>query len=55
MLVVTHEMSFAQEVANRIVYMDEGQLVEENTPEKMFSAPSDPRTRQFLDRLLRNG
>jgi ABC-type polar amino acid transport system ATPase subunit len=53
MLVVTHEMSFAQEVANRIVYMDEGQLVEENTPEKMFSAPSDPRTRQFLDRLLR--
>jgi len=55
MLVVTHEMSFAQEVANRIVYMDEGQLVEENTPEKMFSAPSDPRTRQFLDRLLRTG
>ena len=53
MLVVTHEMSFAQEVANRIVYMDEGQLVEENTPEKMFSTPSDPRTRQFLDRLLR--
>lgn len=53
MLVVTHEMSFAQDVANRIVYMDEGQLIEENTPEKMFSTPSDPRTRQFLDRLLR--
>lgn len=53
MLVVTHEMSFAREVANRIVYMDEGCIVEENTPEKMFSAPNDPRTRQFLDRLLR--
>jgi polar amino acid transport system ATP-binding protein len=53
MLVVTHEMSFAQDVANRIVYMDEGQIVEENTPEKMFSTPGDPRTRQFLDRLLR--
>jgi ABC-type polar amino acid transport system ATPase subunit len=53
MLVVTHEMSFAREVANRVVYMDEGQIVEESTPEQMFSAPADPRTRQFLDRLLR--
>jgi ABC-type polar amino acid transport system ATPase subunit len=54
MLVVTHEMSFAQEVGNRVVYMDEGQIVEESTPEQMFSTPSDPRTRQFLDRLLRS-
>ncbi|MBI5566754.1 MAG: amino acid ABC transporter ATP-binding protein [Chloroflexi bacterium] len=53
MLVVTHEMSFAQEVGNRVVYMDEGQIVEESAPEQMFSAPGDPRTRQFLDRLLR--
>ena len=53
MLVVTHEMSFAQEVGNRVVYMDEGQIVEESTPEQMFSTPGDPRTRQFLDRLLR--
>lgn len=53
MLVVTHEMSFASEVANRVVYMDEGQIIEEAAPDKIFTAPSDPRTRQFLDRLLR--
>ena len=53
MLVVTHEMGFAREVASRIVYMDEGQIVEESPPERIFSAPLDPRTRQFLDRLLR--
>lgn len=55
MLVVTHEMSFAQEVANRVVYMDEGQIIEESTPTRMFTAPNDPRTRQFLERLLRTG
>jgi ABC-type polar amino acid transport system ATPase subunit len=54
MLVVTHEMSFAREVANRVVFMDEGRIVEESTPEQMFSVPADPRTRQFLDRLLRS-
>jgi ABC-type polar amino acid transport system ATPase subunit len=53
MLVVTHEMSFAREVAKRVVFMDEGQIVEESAPEKMFTTPADPRTRQFLDRLLR--
>jgi L-cystine transport system ATP-binding protein len=53
MLVVTHEMGFANEVANRVVYMDEGQIVEEGAPAHIFSTPSDPRTRQFLDRLLR--
>jgi cystine transport system ATP-binding protein len=53
MLVVTHEMSFASEVANRVVFMDEGQVVEESAPDQMFSAPRDQRTRQFLDRLLR--
>ena len=53
MLVVTHEMEFASDVANRVVYMNEGEIVEEDTPEKIFSSPSDPRTRQFLDRLLR--
>jgi ABC-type polar amino acid transport system ATPase subunit len=53
MLVVTHEMGFANEVADRVIYVDGGQIVEENTPEKIFSSPSDPRTRQFLDRLLR--
>jgi cystine transport system ATP-binding protein len=53
MLVVTHEMGFASEVANRVVYMDEGQIVEEGAPDHIFSTPSDPRTRQFLDRMLR--
>jgi len=54
MLVVTHEMGFAGEVANRVVYMDEGQIVEEGAPDHIFSTPSDPRTRQFLDRMLRS-
>ncbi len=53
MLVVTHEMGFASEVANRVVFMDQGQVVEESAPDQMFSAPRDQRTRQFLDRLLR--
>jgi cystine transport system ATP-binding protein len=52
MLVVTHEMGFAHDVANRVIYMDEGQIVEEGAPDRMFSAPNDPRTRQFLDRML---
>lgn len=54
MLVVTHEMEFARDVASRVLYMDEGQIVEEDTPDKIFTAPNDPRTRQFLDRLLRS-
>ncbi len=53
MLVVTHEMGFASDVADRIIYMDEGRIVEEGPPEEMFTQPRDPRTRQFLDRLLR--
>ena len=52
MLVVTHEMGFANDVASRVFYMDEGQIIEEGPPTKIFSSPSDPRTRQFLDRLL---
>lgn len=53
MLVVTHEMDFAREVSNRVLYMDEGKIIEEGTPTRIFSDPKDPRTRQFLDRLLR--
>jgi polar amino acid transport system ATP-binding protein len=53
MLVVTHEMDFAREVANRVLYLDEGKIIEEGTPARIFSDPKDPRTRQFLDRLLR--
>jgi len=53
MLVVTHEMRFASEVCNRVIYMDDGQIVEEGSPKLIFTSPADPRTRQFLDRLLR--
>ncbi len=53
MLVVTHEMDFAREVANRVLYLDGGEIAEEGTPARMFSDPKDPRTRQFLDRILR--
>ena len=51
MLVVTHEMSFAREVADRIIYMDEGMIVEQGRPEVIFSNPADPRTGQFLERI----
>lgn len=52
MLCVTHEMGFAKEVADRIIFMDEGQIVEEAPPEKFFSKPEHERTRQFLSQIL---
>jgi len=52
MLVVTHEMGFAREVADRVVFMDGGVIVEEGVPEKIFSSPEHPRTREFLSRVL---
>ena len=52
MLVVTHEMAFARDVANRVVFMDGGVIVEDETPEKLFTNPSHPRTREFLSRVL---
>jgi len=55
MLVVTHEMGFAQEVADRVVFMDEGQIVEVGPPAQIFSNPQDARTRQFLERIIRKG
>jgi ABC-type polar amino acid transport system ATPase subunit len=51
MLIVTHEMSFAREVADRIIYMDEGRIVEQGPPDTLFNAAADPRTKQFLDRI----
>jgi general L-amino acid transport system ATP-binding protein len=53
MLVVTHEMGFAREVADRIVFMDAGQIIEANTPEKFFDNPQHARTRLFLSQILR--
>jgi polar amino acid transport system ATP-binding protein len=52
MLVVTHEMSFAREVADKVVFMFDGAVLEINTPQKMFSAPDNERTRQFLQSVL---
>ncbi|MGF7141953.1 polar amino acid transport system ATP-binding protein [Anaerotaenia torta] len=52
MVVVTHEMRFAKKVANRILFMDEGQIVEENSPEDFFENPTHPRLREFLSKIL---
>ena len=52
MIVVTHEMGFAREVANRVVFMDEGILMEENTPEEFFSHPKNERLQSFLSKVL---
>lgn len=53
MLVVTHEMSFARDVAHRVVFMDSGVIVEDDSPKIIFSAPKHPRTREFLSRVDR--
>jgi polar amino acid transport system ATP-binding protein len=56
MVVVTHEMDFARDVADRVVFMDHGAIVEEGPPKTVFTAPRSPRTRQFLQSILnRNG
>jgi putative lysine transport system ATP-binding protein len=52
MLVVTHEMSFARDVSNRVVYMCDGLIREDGTPEQVFSHPKDERTREFLTRFI---
>lgn len=52
MVVVTHEMGFAREVANRVLFIDEGKIQEENTPEEFFSNPKNPRLREFLSKIL---
>ena len=51
-IIVTHEMGFAREVADEVIYMDEGKIVEYGTPKVMFSNPSNPRTKQFLNKIL---
>lgn len=52
MVVVTHEMGFAKEVANRVVFIDEGKIKEENSPEEFFSNPKDERLKDFLSKIL---
>jgi ABC-type polar amino acid transport system ATPase subunit len=51
MLVVTHEMGFARDVADRMMYVDHGEIVEEGPPERIFDEPKDPRTKIFLEPL----
>lgn len=52
MVVVTHEMGFAREVATNVVYIDEGKIVEQNSPEKFFNNPESPRLQDFLSKVL---
>ena len=52
MVVVTHEMGFAREVANRVVFMDQGAVLETGTPQEIFGAPQSPRLREFLSKVL---
>jgi general L-amino acid transport system ATP-binding protein len=52
MLVVTHEMGFARQMADRVIFMDEGKIVEENTPEEFFNNPSNERSKKFLSLIL---
>ena len=51
MLVVTHEMGFAKDVANRVIFMDNGVIAEEGTPQEIFTNPKNERTREFLARI----
>ena len=52
MLCVTHEMGFARKVANRVIFMDQGQIVEQNTPGEFFDHPQHERTKLFLSQIL---
>lgn len=52
MVVVTHEMGFAKEVGDRVIFMDEGRILEQGTPEELFNNPQNPRTQDFLKKIL---
>ena len=52
MVVVTHEMGFAREVGNRVLFMDEGKILEQNSPEQLFNHPQHPRLQEFLSKVL---
>ena len=55
MLIATHEMSFARDVANRVCFLDAGRILEEGTPAEIFGSPREPRTQQFLQRIVEAG
>ena len=52
MILATHEMSFARDIANRVCFLDDGLILEEGPPEQIFSAPREPRTQRFLQRII---
>jgi polar amino acid transport system ATP-binding protein len=55
MLIATHEMGFARDIADRVCFLDAGRILEQGPPERIFTAPEDPRTRQFLGRIIEAG
>ena len=55
MLIATHEMGFARDIANRVCFLSEGKILEQGPPEKIFTSPEDPRTRRFLQRIIAAG
>ena len=55
MMIVTHEMGFAREVADRVCFLDAGRIIEESPPDELFSDPQEPRTREFLQRIIEAG
>jgi polar amino acid transport system ATP-binding protein len=55
MVIATHEMGFARDVANRVCFLDAGRILEEGPPDQIFTAPREPRTRAFLDRIIAAG
>jgi polar amino acid transport system ATP-binding protein len=55
MVIATHEMGFARDIANRICFLDAGVILEQGSPEDIFRTPRQPRTRQFLERIIEAG
>ncbi|MFG5474113.1 amino acid ABC transporter ATP-binding protein [Enterococcus faecalis] len=55
MVCVTHEMGFARQVADRVIFMDQGQIIEQGTPEHFFTSTENPRAKEFLSKIIHNG
>jgi len=55
MLIATHEMSFARDIASRVCFLDAGRILEEGPPHELLARPKEPRTRQFLERIIEAG
>jgi polar amino acid transport system ATP-binding protein len=55
MIIATHEMGFARDIASRVLFLDGGRILEEGPPAQIFSAPREPRTREFLQRIIDAG